>query len=75
MDNIQLSVNFNFQQLVEAIKHLSPKEKLQINETLWEENMDVPSAHQTLVLDRISKAKQNPSRLLDWKTASKKLKQ
>jgi hypothetical protein len=73
-NSIQLNVNFNFQQLVDAIKHLSPKEKLQIKEALWEENMDIPLEHQTIVLDRVKSAKQNPARLLDWDEASQKLK-
>ncbi len=73
-NSIQLNVHFNFQQLVDAIKHLSPKEKLQINEAIWEENMDIPLEHQTLVLGRVKHAKQNPGRLLDWDEASQKLK-
>ena len=74
MNSIQLNVNLNYQQLVDAIKQLSPKEKLQINDALWEGNMDIPIEHQTLVLDRITKSRQNPSRLVNWDEASKKLK-
>ena len=74
INSIDLKVNFNFQQLVDVIKQLSPKEKLEINEALWEENMDVPQEHQTLVNERIEKAKQNPERLLSWKDASEMLK-
>jgi hypothetical protein len=73
-DSIQLKVNLNFQQLVETIKQLSPKEKLQINEALWEENMDIPEEHKELVVNRIKKARQHPARLEDWDKASKKLK-
>ena len=74
MENIQLNVNFNIQQLVAAIRLLSPKEKLQINEALWEENMEIPDEHQALVMERVKNARQNPDRLLDWDQASKKLK-
>ena len=74
MNSIHLNVNLNFQQLVDTIKQLSPKEKLQINEALWEENMDIPVEHQTLVLDRVKTARKDPKRLLDWDEASKKLK-
>ena len=42
MNSIRLNVNLNFQQLLDSIKQLSPKEKLQLNEALWEENMDIP---------------------------------
>jgi hypothetical protein len=58
---------------VDVIKHLSPNEKLQINEALWEGNMDIPKEHQDLVIARIESAKQNPARLLSWKDASEKL--
>jgi len=74
MNSIRLNVNLNFQQLLDSIKQLSPKEKLQLNEALWEENMDIPLEHQTLVLDRVKKARENPKRLLNWDEASKKLK-
>ena len=69
-----INVNLNFQQLLVVIKSLSPKEKLEINEALWEENMDIPQEHQKLVLDRVKSARQNPKRLLDWDEAAKKLK-
>ncbi len=74
MDSIHLNVNLNFQQLVDTIKQLSPKEKLKISDAIWESNMDIPGEHQTLVLDRVKKARQNPARLLDWDEASKTLK-
>ena len=69
----QITVNLNFQQLLDFIRQLSPKEKLQLNEVLWEEGMDIPVEHQNLVLERVKGARQNPGRLLDWDEASKKL--
>jgi hypothetical protein len=36
--------------------------------------MDIPQAHQKLVMNRIKNARQNPDRMLDWDEASKKLK-
>ncbi len=35
---------------------------------------DIPEAHQKLVLARIRKIKQNPSKLIDWEKGSKMLK-
>lgn len=63
----------SFQQLVETIKQLSPKEKLQINDALWDGDIDIPKEHQDLVLSRIEKARQDPGRLKNWDEASKKL--
>ena len=71
--NIHLNVNINFQQLLETIRQLSPKEKLQVNEALWENDMDIPGEHQELVLERIKNAQQNPKLLLDWDEAKRKL--
>ena len=73
MDSIHLNVNLNFQQLVDTIKQLSPKEKLKISDAIWESDMDIPGQHQALVLGRIKKARQDPARLLDWDDASKSL--
>jgi hypothetical protein len=73
MSSIQLSVNLNFQQLLETVKKLSPKEKMQVNEALWEEDMDIPREHQELVLGRVKNARKHPETLLDWDKASKKL--
>lgn len=38
------------------------------------ESLDIPEAHQKLVLDRFDKARENPERLLDWDEAKKTLK-
>jgi len=74
MDSIQVNVNLNFQQLLETIKKLSPKEKLEINEAIWAQDMDIPQEHQDIVLNRIESARQDPSRLLNWDYAAQTLK-
>ncbi|HCN82141.1 MAG TPA: hypothetical protein DIT07_00760 [Sphingobacteriaceae bacterium] len=74
MNSINVNIDLSFKQLVEAIKQLSPKEKLQLNDFLWNESMEIPAEHQALVLGRIEKAKQNPNRLMDWDEAAKSLK-
>ncbi len=74
MDSVNLNVNLSFQQLVEVVKQLSPTEKLKLNDLIWNENIEIPIEHQKLVLDRIQKAKKDPSKMLDWDEASKKLK-
>jgi hypothetical protein len=73
MNSLQLNVNLSFQQLVEVIKQLSPKEKLKLHDVIWNDDTDIPSEHQKIVLDRIQKSKENPDRMLDWYEASKKL--
>lgn len=73
MDTIHLKVNLNFQQLLEIIKQLSPSEKLELNDFLWNDAMEIPVEHQKMVLDRIQKSKVNPNNMLDWDEASKTL--
>ena len=72
--NNHANTDLSFEQIVEAVKQLSPQEKLMLNDVLWNESMQIPEEHQTLVLGRIQKAKQNPGRIQDWDEASKSLK-
>jgi hypothetical protein len=74
MNNIHVQVNLKFQQLLDAVKQLSPNEKLKLNDAIWDESMPIPEEHKNLVLDRMKKTKKNPERLLDWDTVSKTLK-
>lgn len=39
-----------------------------------EENIEVPEAHQKLVMERFEEVRKNPERLLDWEEARKTLK-
>jgi hypothetical protein len=73
--NVMNSININssFQQLAEAVRQLSPADKLKLNEVIWSENTIIPSEHQKLVLDRMNKAKQKPEMMLDWNEALKTL--
>jgi hypothetical protein len=57
---------------VDAVKQLSSEEKLMLNDVLWDESMEIPAEHQTLVAGRIQKAKNNPDRLIDWDRAKRK---
>lgn len=73
METIKLNINLSVNQLVEAVKQLSPKDRLKINDAIWNDNIEIPVEHQEIVLDRMAKAKSNPERLLDWDEVSKNL--
>ncbi|WP_269233814.1 addiction module protein [Flavobacterium flavigenum] len=73
METIKLNINLSVNQLVEAVKQLSPKDRLKINDAIWSDNVEIPVEHQEIVLDRMAKAKANPKRLLDWDEVSKNL--
>ena len=73
METIKLNINLSVNQLVEAVKQLSPKDRLKINDAIWNDNIEIPVEHQEIVLDRMAKAKLNTERLLDWDEVSKNL--
>lgn len=73
MDAAKINIQINFQQIIEAVKQLSPKEKLKLNELIWEDDSSIPIEHQQLVTDRIKNSRQNPATMLDWEEASKTL--
>ncbi len=73
MESIKLNINLNVKQLLEVIKQLSPKDRLKINDAIWNDDIEIPLEHQKLVLNRVSKAENDPNRLLDWDEVSKNL--
>ncbi|MGL2992663.1 addiction module protein [Flavobacterium sp. TSSA_36] len=73
METIKLNIDLSVSQLLEAVKQLSPKDRLKINDALWNEDVEIPIEHQKIVLDRIAKDKTNPERLLDWDKVSNSL--
>jgi hypothetical protein len=66
MNSIQLNIDLSFQQLVEVVKKLSPKDKLKLNEIIWDADSLVPEEHQLIVAERKEKAKKNPKRMKEW---------
>lgn len=73
METIKLNIDLSINQLIEADMQLSPKDRLKVNDAIWNEDIEIPIEHQRIVLDRMAKAKTNPERLLDWDEVSKTL--
>ncbi len=73
MDTAKINIQVNFQQIAEAVKQLTPKEKLKLNELLWNENTPIPVEHQQLVMSRVKDASENPESMLDWDEVSSRL--
>ncbi|PYF76554.1 hypothetical protein [Pedobacter nutrimenti] len=69
-----IAVELSFRQLMDAVRQLSPAEKLELNEVIWSDDVSIPLEHQNLVHDRIKSSTVNSDLLLDWEAASKKLK-
>jgi len=73
MDALKLNNDLSFNQLLDAVKQLSPKELLTLNDAIWKEEIEIPLKHQTLVINRLAKSELDPSRILDWEEVSKNL--
>jgi len=73
MEAIKISIQLDFNQVVDAVRQLSPAEKFKLNEIIWEDDFEIPKAHQELVLSRLEKGEKDPSRLLDWAQVAKNL--
>lgn len=73
MEAIKLNISLSLNELLEAVKQLSPKDRLKVNDAIWDIETEIPVEHKKIVLDRIAAAKKNPERLLDWDDVSKKL--
>lgn len=73
METIKLNIDLNVMQLIDAVKQLSPKDRLKLNDAIWDEDTTIPIEHQKIVLDRMAKAKTNPERLVDWDEVYKSL--
>jgi hypothetical protein len=59
----------NDENLIQAIKNL-----LEYALKKEKESLEVPEAHQKIVMERFNKVRKNPERLLDWNQAKKTLK-
>jgi hypothetical protein len=67
-----IAAELSFTQLLDAVRKLSPSEKLELNEVIWKEDMSIPIEHQKLVYKRIKSAQSNSHVLHDWDVVSKK---
>lgn len=68
-----IAVELSFSQLLDAVRKLSPSEKLELNEMIWKEDISIPEEHQKLVYERIDTVRTNPQVLHDWDSVSKKI--
>ena len=73
METSKPNIDLNVNQLIEVVKKLSPKDRLKLNDAIWNNDTTIPVEHQKIVFDRMVRAKANPKRLLDWDEVSKML--
>ncbi|MEX2372050.1 MAG: hypothetical protein WD578_13690 [Bacteroidales bacterium] len=61
-----------FMELIKNLGFIKVREKSGTEVSL-EDETDIPEAHQKLVIDRFSKVRKNPNKLMDWDEAKKTL--
>jgi|WetSurMetagenome_2_1015567.scaffolds.fasta_scaffold105662_4 hypothetical protein len=73
--NIQINVPLNFNQVVDIVRQLSPKDKMKLKAVLQEEqNMVIPEKQKEIVRQRMKVSDAYPSRLLNWDDVKHKIK-
>ncbi len=65
MDSLDF-VKLPFEQLLEVVKKLTPKEKLMLNDAIWDGEIEIPVEQQDLVRSRLKEAKDDPNNMVDW---------
>ena len=77
VQHFQLNIPISFRQVVDIVRQLSPSEKQQLGEVLWDEqNIDdiiIPEEHRFMVRERIKKYENNPEKYLSWDNIERKI--
>lgn len=75
--HIRLNVPLSFKQVVDIVKQLSPSEKQQLSEVLWDEqnieDMVIPEEHKQEVRERIKKYENSQGSYLSWDDIERKM--
>ena len=75
--HIQLNIPISFKQVVDIVKQLSPSEKQQLGEVLWDEqnvdDMVIPEEHKLIVRERIKRYENSPDSDLSWDDIERKM--
>jgi len=76
--HIQLKVPLSFNQLIDIVRQLSPKEKQQLSSVLWdetrEEEIDIPDGHKEIVRQRLKRMEEHPESCLSLEDIERKIK-
>lgn len=75
---IQLNVPLNFKQIIDIVRQLSPKEKLQLGEVLWDDTsvdeIEIAEEQKQIVKQRLNKMEKDPESCLTWEDIERKIK-
>ncbi|MCA1760844.1 MAG: addiction module protein [Bacteroidales bacterium] len=75
--HVQLNIPLSFKQVVDIVNQLSPSEKQELSEVLWNEQkleeIEIPEEQKQEVRDRIKKYENNPDSYLSWVDIERKM--
>lgn len=76
-NQVQLNIPLSFKQVVDIVRQLSPSEKQQLSEVLWEEqnieDIVIPEEQKQIVRERIKKDENCPGTYLTWNDIERKM--
>ena len=76
--NIHLNVPLSFNQLIEVVKKLSPKEKMKLSGVIWDETkmeeVEIPEVHKKIVRQRLKRMEEHPESCITWADIEHKIK-
>lgn len=75
--HFQLNVPLSLNQIIDIVRQLSPKEKLQLSGVLWDEipetEIDIPEEHKQIVKRRLIRMEDHPESCLSWEDLESKI--
>lgn len=75
--HFQINVPLSLNQIIDIVRQLSPKEKLQISSVLWDETeeteIDIPEKHKLIVEQRLKRMEDQPESCLRWEDIERKI--
>ncbi len=76
--HIQLKVPLSFNQLIDVVRQLSPKEKQELSNVLWdeirEEEINIPEGHKKIVRQRLKQMEEHPESSISWEHIERNIK-
>ena len=76
--HFQLDVLLSFNQLIDIVRQLTPKDKQQLSNVLWEEIREeeivIPEEHKKVVKQRLKRMEEHPESCLRWEDIERKIK-
>jgi len=75
---IQVNVQLSLNQIIDIVRQLKPKEKLQLSGVIWDEtsetDINIPEEHQEIIKQRLKRMEDHPESCLNWADIESRIK-